>query len=125
MKTKRQTGTAQIKRAGEKHEGEARGAPADHEKKIEYQRTRDLPKLVALWPSELGDGSPAGREKILAKLRQALRAERRRGQAGHWTYDLVRHAQLVAAYNAEKFIYGGQPERACAPLDTAKIAARR
>ncbi len=78
-------------------------APPDRaDMKIEYRRTRDLPRLIALWPRELGDESAAGREKILAKLRAALRAERLRGRAGHWTYDLVQHAQLIAAYNAEK-----------------------
>ena len=49
-----------------------------------YLRARDLPKLLALWPHELADQSLEGRNLILKKLRRALRAERRRGLAGHW-----------------------------------------
>jgi len=44
-----------------------------------YLRPRDLPKLIALWPQELDDESPEGTFRVLAKLRRALRAERRRG----------------------------------------------
>jgi hypothetical protein len=36
--------------------------------------------------------------RVLAKLRRALRAERRRGIAGHWSYDLNRHLGLLGAY---------------------------
>lgn len=66
-----------------------------------YDRERDLPKLTPLWPAEIADRSVAGRARLLARLRRALRDERRRGLAGHWTYDLARHAQLAAAYRAE------------------------
>lgn len=66
-----------------------------------YRRAVDLPKLIALWPHEIEDRSAAGRARLLAKLKAALRAERLRGLAGHWTYDLARHAQLLAAYRAE------------------------
>ena len=38
---------------------------------------------------------------MLAKLRRALRAERRRGVAGHWTYDLARHVELLHLYRQE------------------------
>ena len=34
-------------------------------------------------------------------LGKALRAERRLGKAGHWTYDLNRHMSLVVALKAE------------------------
>lgn len=102
MPSKRQTQNTQTGRAGEKRKNNPRRWPIERaDMKIAYRRTRDLPKLIALWPRELGDGSPAGREKILAKLREALRAERMRGRAGHWAYDLARHAQLLAAYKAE------------------------
>ncbi|HAH63923.1 MAG TPA: hypothetical protein DCL72_00255 [Rhizobiales bacterium] len=37
----------------------------------------------------------------LMKLRRALRAERRRGLAGHWSYDLNRHLGLLSAYKGE------------------------
>lgn len=74
-----------------------------------YDRARDLPKLLALWPWELPGPEAARDARIIAKLREALRAERRRGAAGHWTYDLVRHAQLLAAYRAETGARGGRP----------------
>lgn len=64
-------------------------------------RPRDLPKLIALWPHELADESPEGRRFVLAKLRRALRAERRLGLAGHWSYDLNRHLGLLSAYKGE------------------------
>lgn len=66
-----------------------------------YLRSRDLPLLLPMWPAELDDISPAGRSRIVAMLRRALRAERARGLAGHWTYDLARHAQLRTALDAE------------------------
>jgi hypothetical protein len=66
-----------------------------------YVRTRDLPRLLPLWPHELAAPTNADRARLLARLRRALRAERQRGLAGHWTYDLARHAQLLRAYRAE------------------------
>ena len=44
---------------------------------------RALPKLLGLWPSELADESAEGSLAIIAKLRRALAAERRRALAGH------------------------------------------
>ena len=67
-----------------------------------YVRARDLPLLLPVWPADLADTSAAGRERIVRLLRRALRAERARGLAGHWTYDLARHAQLRAAFDAER-----------------------
>jgi hypothetical protein len=49
----------------------------------------------------LEDQSAPARERIVAKLRKALRAERRRGLAGHWTYDLARHIELLRLYRGE------------------------
>jgi hypothetical protein len=57
--------------------------------------------VLALWPHELEDVSTAGRQNLLIKLRRALRAERRRGIAGHWTYDLARHCELLHLYRQE------------------------
>ena len=67
-----------------------------------YDRARDLPRLVTLWPEEIADISPAARLRLVAKLQSQLRRERQRGLAGHWTYDLARHRQLLIAYQAEK-----------------------
>jgi hypothetical protein len=66
-----------------------------------YVRLRDLPKLIPLWPHELADHSPEGCRQVLAKLRSALRAERRRALSGHWSYDLNRHLGLLSAYKGE------------------------
>ena len=55
----------------------------------------EIAKLLPLWPRELADMSPAGRAHVVAVLERALRAERRRGLAGHWTYNLARHVQLL------------------------------
>jgi hypothetical protein len=66
-----------------------------------YVRARDLPRLLPLWPHELTPATNADHALLLARLRRALRAERQRGLAGHWTYDLARHAQLLRAYRAE------------------------
>lgn len=64
-------------------------------------REAELMRLLPLWPHEVTDRSPAGRQKLLYVLRRALRAERNRGLAGHWAYDLSRHAQLLAIYREE------------------------
>jgi hypothetical protein len=66
-----------------------------------YDRGRDLPRLIPLWPSEIADETPAGCTRLIQKLRRALREERRRGVAGHWTYDLARHFALHCAYRHE------------------------
>lgn len=66
-----------------------------------YVRARDLPLLLPMWPADLADTSAHGRLRLIAHLRRALRAERARGIAGHWTYDLARHVQLRAALDAE------------------------
>jgi hypothetical protein len=66
-----------------------------------YNRDRDLPGLIALWPRELADKTREGGLLIVAKLRRALRAERRRARAGHWSYDLNRHLGLMGAYKGE------------------------
>lgn len=65
------------------------------------ERTSAFARSLPLWPGELEDRSPEGRLALLARLRRALRAERRRGVAGDWAYDLARHRALVALYRRE------------------------
>lgn len=67
-----------------------------------YSRAEQLPGLIGLWPSELEDYSHPGTLKIAALLRKALRGERMRGRAGHWTYDLNRHMRLMEALKSER-----------------------
>jgi uncharacterized protein DUF6477 len=85
-----------------------------------YLRARDLPRLIALWPEELADKTPEGGLRILSKLRFALRAERRRGRAGHWSYELNRHLALLSAYKGEL----AELRRVLPPSRTAPGAAR-
>lgn len=66
-----------------------------------YDRVRHLARLIPVGPDEIADDSPAATEAILVKLSRALRAERIRGRAGHWTYDLNRHLALSQAHAAE------------------------
>ena len=44
-----------------------------------YERRRELPRILPLWPHEIEDESLAGRRRVVAKLARLLRAERRRG----------------------------------------------
>lgn len=62
-----------------------------------YERARDLPRLLALLPHEIGSDS-----LVWSRLESALKRERNLGQAGHWAYDLGRHFALRVAYEAER-----------------------
>jgi hypothetical protein len=66
-----------------------------------YERDRDLPRLARILPGETTDSAESA-EAIVARLERALRAERNRARAGHWTYDLNRHIALRQAYLAER-----------------------
>lgn len=81
--------------------GRERRVRASATAKLQYDRGRDLPPLLALWPWELEDAGIDGQQRLVARLRRALRLERQRAIAGHWTYDLARHARLLAAYRSE------------------------
>ena len=70
-----------------------------------YDRASDLPRLLPLWPHELETRSESDHARLLAMMRRALRRERQLGLAGHWAYDLARHAQLLRAYRAEVAAY--------------------
>jgi len=63
---------------------------------------RSLPWLAAVAPSEIRDRSFYGRAALIAKLSRVLTAERARGLAAHWTYELARHRALFALYRHEK-----------------------
>ncbi len=69
-----------------------------------YDRHRELPPLVAMWPREIADFSEKGCLNVVAQIEKALRGERRRGKAGHWTYSLARHMSLLKALKAEQVI---------------------
>jgi hypothetical protein len=73
-----------------------------------YDRTRHLARVLPVGPDEIADVSANGRRAILRRLARALRAERNRGRAGHWTYDLNRHIALAQAYAAERAALAGR-----------------
>src|SRR5262245_28884482 len=75
--------------------------PAPPAARPPYDRRTELARVLPLWPHELDDETHEARQRILGKLRRALRAERRRGVAGHWTYDLARHVELLRIYRLE------------------------
>lgn len=64
----------------------------------------ELARLLPLWPHEVSDRSIEGRCKIIAALDKALRAERRRGNAGHWAYDVARHAALYRIWKRQRAV---------------------
>jgi hypothetical protein len=66
------------------------------------QRCADLQRLLAAWPSEIADVSVAGRRRTVRRLERALRQERARARAGHWSYDVARHHQLARLFRAEQ-----------------------
>jgi hypothetical protein len=78
-----------------------RRLPAMRPPRLIPDRRTALSRLLPLWPHELEDRSLDARRLIVGRLRRALRAERRRGIGGHWTYDLARHVELLRLYRAE------------------------
>lgn len=66
-----------------------------------YDRQSYLVSLIPVWPQEIADRSNEGSLHIIKLVRKALRSERIRGKAGHWTYDLNRHISLAWALKAE------------------------
>lgn len=70
-----------------------------------FDRERHLPRLIALDPTAIATTGAAARRLRLARLVRALRAERQRGRAGHWSYDLNRHIALMQAYATEKRMF--------------------
>lgn len=80
-----------------------RGAPLTSGKlRRDFDREAELPRLIGVWPSELRTESLDAAARIVALLRKAIRSERQRGRAGHWTYDLNRHLALAEALRAEQ-----------------------
>jgi hypothetical protein len=93
-----------------------------------YRRELHLPRLIPVDPAELTDPGPAIRRKIIARLARALRSERTRGRAGHWTYDLNRHIGLRQAYSAELGMLAagsGRAKQERPPRDFPRAAVKR
>ena len=96
-----------MSRKGPSHETRPRPSALSRPRPLSpYDRARDLPRLVPMWPGELEPMTPEKHHRLVQRLRRALREERRRGIAGSWTYDLARHARLYAALQAEMAAMG-------------------
>jgi hypothetical protein len=87
-------------------------------------RDREIARLVGLWPSEIADVSAEGRARLVKKLEQVLKAERRRGQAGHWTYDLARHAALARVLRQERSALATLGRKTCAVHKKGMLSAK-
>lgn len=68
---------------------------------IDTRRRAALARLLPLWPHEVADATIEGQQRICRLLAAALRRERQRGVAGHWCYDVSRHAALARAMRPE------------------------
>jgi len=112
-----------------------RGKPGTSARKsplADEPRTRRLSRLVPLWPREIEAADAASAERLVAALERALRGERRRGRAGHWTYDINRHvalsralrderARLAALRRARPASHAGIPRRNTDPVETKSL----
>ena len=81
---------------------------------LRYRRREMLPRLLSVSPVDIEDISEEYTKKLCLRLLSALRRERSRGRAGHWSYDLNRHIGLLQAYRAERRTLrrkAGTPER--------------
>jgi hypothetical protein len=77
------------------------------------ERQAALSRLLPLWPHQIADSSAAGQARLVGTLERALKDERRRGRAGHWSYDLARHAALLRAWRGERALLdaAGNPKQ--------------
>jgi len=69
---------------------------------IGRERAKALTRLLPLWPAEIEAEDEAAAARIMMMLERALRAERQRGRAGHWCYDMNRHVALARALRTER-----------------------
>lgn len=67
-----------------------------------YERARQLPSLIPIDRCELSDMSAETTQSLILRLEQALRAERARGRAAHWSYSLTKHIGIIQALRAER-----------------------
>ena len=65
-------------------------------------REAELIRLVPLARDAILSKAPDARRAVLRALLRALRNERSRGRAGHWSYSLDRHVGLVRALARER-----------------------
>ncbi|MEM7398575.1 MAG: DUF6477 family protein [Pseudomonadota bacterium] len=68
----------------------------------QYDRQRDLPRLLRATVEELDDTSIKGQRNRVARLLRLARNAARSGRAGHWTYDPHHHVSILGALKAEQ-----------------------
>ena len=78
------------------------GRRTEHRSIASYDRGRDLRALLPVRTVDLTAEGLTAQARLVARLRQALRLERRRGLAGSWSYHPGRHASLLQAYREER-----------------------
>jgi len=66
------------------------------------ERALRVSRLVPLWPSQVDAPGEAAARRVVDALERALRGERRRGRAGHWSYDINRHLALARTVREER-----------------------
>ena len=69
---------------------------------LNYDRQKDLPRLIPLWPDQVKDDTLGGIKKIIKKIDIALQSERRKAKTNHWSYNLTKHIGLLIAFKAEQ-----------------------
>lgn len=82
-----------------------RAPPARSDRQLDAQaseRGLRLSRLVPLWPAQIDMPGEAAARRVIHALERALREERRRGRAGHWSYDINRHLALARALRDER-----------------------
>lgn len=67
-----------------------------------YRRAAILPRLLPVGPGDLAPDTVPVARRLCRMLARALRQERARGRAGHWSYNLDRHIGLLQAFRAER-----------------------
>jgi hypothetical protein len=81
-----------------------------------YDRLRDLPRLLRLWPDEVRSLGAPDQPWLVKRLGRVLRTERHLGLVRHWSYDLSRHAALLRAWRTEKAeLERAAPANGCLP----------
>ena len=69
---------------------------------IDAMRRRELLGWAGIWPDEINDRSPAGREHLIKRLKLVLCDLRQDGIMGHWSYSVRHHAAIVDLIKTEE-----------------------
>lgn len=84
----------------------------DENERMAALRQRVVARLLGAEKTGEKEEPLEAQRRVVSRLARALRDERRRGQAGHWTYDLNRHIALMQAYRTEHAILRASTRKA-------------